>query len=396
MSLGQFRTVLGGDVASKALTALFVLGLVRYLPPADLAKWVHLSSVVILSTLLLGGFFNRIYILQGSRQLSARGFRRLQVGSASLAYCVAMAVLRPDYSPVELGAGLACTVAAAAFDFSRTYAQSKARFNRYVSSDILRSACLLLIVLPAVFYLDSHRAGAVLMAQAFAFALGAIVLPALPAELDRADPPMWAAARRLLGSRGALALVGYFALLALFGQLPILLLERLADEQALAAFGSAFRYYGLLLSIVIAANVVLLPKIVAAREADLASSMRTAAQIVAVSLALLIGACLAGFLLIPLVDGGKYPDAPKLFVMVSIGLVPGILSAPLVAFWLRAEGFIQLFVSQLLAVVAAAAVHWISPVDAATAAAVSVPAGVLAQLAWLTLAWRVRKVSSPA
>jgi O-antigen/teichoic acid export membrane protein len=394
MSLRHFRTVIGGDAMAKVLTAVFVLGLVRFLPAAGLASFVHLSSIVILSTLLLGGFFNRLYILQGSKHVPVQGFRRMQVGSASLAYCAAIVVVRPDAPLFDIAAGLVCTAAAATFDFSRTWLQSTAQFTRYATADVVRAAALLLLVVPVLFEVSSHHAGAVLLAQAAAFLLGTLTLPPLPREQERTQPSLAAMAKHLFGSRGALALIGYFALVALFGQLPVILVERLADTHALASFGSAYRYYGLLLGIVVAANVVILPRVAGAREGDLPASLRSALRIIAVALALVLLAGIAGYIAIPLIDGGKYPRAPMLFVTCSLGLLPGLVAAPLVAMCLRSDQFGRLFVSQLLSLTAAVATVYAGRADPALAAAASLPVGVLVQLAWLGATLRPRPLGA--
>jgi O-antigen/teichoic acid export membrane protein len=388
VSLRHFRTVMGGDVVSKALTAVFVLSLVRFLPPEGLASFVYLSSLVILSSLLLGGFFNRLYILQGDEQVSARGFRRLQVGTAALIYAAVVVVVRPQATYFELAAGLACTSAAAAFDFSRTWMQSRAEFTRYVAADMWRAMVLLLLVAPVLFGLRSDQAGAVLAAQALAFVLGTLFSPTLPRDPEGVDLPVLVAARRVFGNRGAPALIGYFALVALFGQLPVILLERLADAQALASFGSAYRYYGLLLGISAAANVVILQRVAGSRDADAAAALRSALHIMAAALALALLAGVVGYFAIPLIDAGKYPRAPLLFAVASLGLVPGLLSGVLVAVCLRAGRFSRLFVAQLLSVATVIATIQFWRADPALAAAASLPAGVLVQLGWLGASWR--------
>lgn len=368
-----------GDVGAKALTAAFVLALVRWLSPQQFAGYVYISAVVILAATLFNGFFNRHYILAGTDASAARAYRLLQVGMSAAVYGAAALLLASDAPPLDLLAGLLCAASAANFDFRRTHAQKQQQFRRYSTSDVARALLLVLLAVPVVAWPGVHTVAALLAAQALAFALAAQLLPPLPAtpDPDPVHPPVW----RLLTGRGSLALLGYFALVGLFGQLPVLALKQFADAHELATFGAAFRYYGLLLGIVAAANVVILPRI--ARADDLAQSLRGVASIVAVALAMLVCAALAGYLLIPWIDGGKYPQAPLLFVLLCLGLLPGIVLAPMTAAFLRMDRHGELLRSQLAAVLACALAAWSLRAQGAWAAAWSVPAGVLLQFVWL-------------
>lgn len=381
MSLRQFNTVLAGDVGAKALTALFVLGLVRLLPPADFASYVYLSSLMILSATLFSGFFNRHYIMAGDDAPAPRAYRRLQVGTSAAIFVGVALVLASQAQPAALAAGLACTAAAAAFDFRRTHAQKVLAFGAWSRADVLRALLLVALSAPVVTWGGTLTIAGLLAAQGLAFALAALSLPALP---ERAPGSL--AVRATLAGRGALALLGYFALVGLFGQLPVLILKQVADSAALASFGSAFRYYGLLVGVVAAANVVILPRI--AHTEDLAATLRSLGTLLATAGALVLCAGGVGYFAIPYIDGGKYPHAPTLFLLLATGLVPGLVLAPLTAVFLRMQQEHHLLASQIAAVVACAATGYGLRALGPLAAALSVPAGVFTQLVWLLVVAR--------
>lgn len=393
MSVAQFRTVVSGDFASKGLAAAFIVALVRWLPPAQLAEYVFVSALVVLGATTFNGFFNRHYIVSNADEGAARMYRRWQVMSSALVFALAAILLAPERAPETLVAGLCCAAAAAAFDFARTHAQKIGRFGRYAASELLRSGVFLALAIPILMLAGRHTVPALLAAQAGCYLVAARLLPALP--------PLGCGqlrARALLADPTAASLVAYFALLGLFGQLPMLILERTGSEVELAAFGSAVRYYGLALGVVVATNVVLLPKLAAAHNAaELLTLLRQTRPMVVGALALLGVVALAGYLVIPYIDGGKYPDAPSLFLILCSALAPGIVMAPLTNTFLRLRLFFHLVASLLLANTACAAVATLGPqlssFDAPTWAAISLPVAVGTTLIYLLIAFRRQRLA---
>jgi O-antigen/teichoic acid export membrane protein len=386
VSFAQFRTVVSGDFAAKALTAAVVVACVRWLPPAQLAEYVFVSALVALGATLFNGFFNRHYIVADVKLDAARSYRRWQVIASVLAFSTSALLLATERAPQTLLAGMCCTATAAMFDFSRTHAQRIGSFNRYVASELFRSTLLLALALPILLLADRHAVTALLAAQAGCYLVATWLLPTLPASgQERLH------ARALLADPGTLTLLAYFALLGVFGQLPMLILERIGTEFELAAFGSAMRYYGLALGVVVALNVVLLPKLAAEPEAlGLRRLFHKTRSIQASALGLLATAALMGYLVIPMIDGGRYPEAPELFLILCSALVPGVVMAPLTNSLLKQRRWFELTASLLLANGVCAAVALLGPrllgLSTPTGVAMSLPVAVAATLAYLVVA----------
>ncbi len=397
MSLSQFRTVVSGDFAAKGLAAVFVIAIVRQLPPEQLAEYVYVSALVVLAASLFNGFFNRHYIVASTDTAVARSYRRWQVLVSGAAFVLAAAWLARERGAATLGAALLYTVTAAAFDFARTHAQKVGRFHRYAAAELVRSALLLAVALPILAHAGRHTVSALLAAQALSYLVAGWLLPRLPAAPQGAQLQV----RSLVAEPTALYLVAYFVLLGVFGQLPVLILETAHDTAELASFGSAMRYYGLALAIVVAANVVVLPKLSAARDPEeLFSLLRQTRSLVLGALALLAVVALGGYFTIPWLDGGKYPQAPLLYAVLCSALVPGILLAPLTAAFLRLRWFGDLVLSLLLANATCAAVAALTPrlidVGPALSSAAALPAAVGTQLIVLLWAFGRRRKGMPS
>lgn len=382
MSLRHFQTVMLGDVCAKALTAAFVLGLVRFLAPPQFASYVYQSALMILAATLLSGFFNRHFIL-GGEEASARAYQAFQTASACIAFVILALVVAGDLTVTELLAGFACTVAAARFDFGRTHAQKSMQFPRYAAADVTRALLVVVLSVPVVLWGAQHTVAWLLATQGLAFLVGTRLLPRLPAWTTPRSQALAATSRLMVANRSSLALLGYFGLVGLFGQLPLLMLKQFASTAELAAFGSAFRYYGLLLGIVAVVNVVILPRF--AKTNDLKQSLKDTVNILLLAATLVGLASAGGYLLIPWIDESKYPDAPLIFGLLCLGLIPGLILAPMTAAFLRMDRHVQLLQSQVVAVLTCAITVWLLRSNGAFAAAWSLPAGVLAQFVWLAL-----------
>ena len=394
MSLSQFRTVVSGDFAAKGLAAVFVIAVVRQLPPEQLAEYVYVSALVVLAATLFNGFFNRHYIVASTDTAIARSYRRWQVLVSGAAFVLAAAWLARERGAATLGAALLYTVTAAAFDFARTHAQKVGRFHRYAAAELVRSALLLAVALPILAHAGRHTVSALLAAQALSYLVAGWLLPRLPAAPQGAQLQV----RSLVAEPTAIYLVAYFVLLGVFGQLPVLILETAHDTAELASFGGAMRYYGLALAIVVAANVVVLPKLSAARDPEeLFHLLRQTRSLVLGALALLAVVALGGYLTIPWLDGGKYPQAPLLFAVLCSAVMPGILVAPLAAAFMRMHWFTDLVVSLVLSNAACWAVASCAPsllgIGPALSSAAALPAATSTQLLYLLWAFARRRGS---
>jgi O-antigen/teichoic acid export membrane protein len=148
-------------------------------------------------------------------------------------------------------------------------------------------------------------------------------------------------------------LVAYFAVLAVFSQVDVLLLKALSDERTLAAYGSALRYYALLSLALGAVHAVLLPAIQrAASQAELDTLYAQHFRLLALFVPAVALAALAAGWILPWIDLGRYPDAVPAFRILAASAVISFAFSPHVNVLLKRERFRFLF----LLIVAALAV----------------------------------------
>jgi O-antigen/teichoic acid export membrane protein len=371
VSLRNFRDVLGGDLAGKAFTALFLLGLLRWLKPADFALLMTLQSVIILAVTLPSGILNRHYLLTEGAEREARSYRALQLGlsTATAAFVLCLAV---NSAPVQAQAAvLFCSFAGAWFEFARTHSQKFAGFGRWARAEVGRA----LLLIPTLCWViapvnPEWLATGIITSQGLGYLIASILLKPVAG-----NPPRLSTALDTIKDHRARTLALYIALVATAGQLPMLLIANVATASDVASFGAAYRYFGLLMSVLASVHVVILAKVAGGTLTDTAGIRRmqiwaTAMVIVGVS---------AGYLLIPVIDGGKYPDSPVLFVFMSLALLPGLAAAPRIAELMRENQGWRLLGSQLLGLPILVASAFIPILTPATGIAVGVSCASLCQ-----------------
>jgi len=335
------------DLAAKVVLAAAGVFVIRALSRGEYAQYTFAAAVVGVVSQVLGGTVNRMYIV---------GHDRLGVSdpiSASLSFQLTAVTAATLLSlplllayPVMGSLVVALVVASCLSDFAKTVFQREMKFLRFSLVEFSRAAVFLAVLVAiAVARGDRLRAWQVLGLQS-----GAMLLVFLLAVGRRVR---W---RSLLNLRqaGTLGrgvvrgrygfLVGYFVVLALLSQANVPLLRVLAGSEPLAAYGAAFRYYGLLLLALGAVNQVLLPSVQAADAAALHALLRQNARFTVVFAAgVLLGISLAPWAL-PLLDGGKYPDAVPVFQVLAFSTIPSLAFSPYVNLLMRREDFGFLFV----------------------------------------------------
>lgn len=352
----RFFQVLSFDVLAKVVLGLVSLALIRYMPVEQFAGFTLAVSVATLAAQALAGGFNRIYVV-GFETLSLAGRASAFLGfQLTLVAVVAMAgVLVADALNSLYPAALALALGIVLSEFAKTYYQRELRFGRYSAIEVGRAAGQALGVgLLIVVYRDTLGAAPVIWIQAAALALSfAVALAAVMRWTEVFAPAAIARVARtvLLGPYGYL--LAYFAVLAVFSQIDVLMVKALAGEHTLATYGSALRYYGLLSLALGAVHAVLLPAIQrAATAADLRRLYREHFRLVLLfAPAVLLGAWLAGWIL-PWVDGGRYPDAVAAFRVLAASAIVSFAFSPHVNLLLKRGRFRFLF----LLIIAASAV----------------------------------------
>ncbi len=139
-------------------------------------------------------------------------------------------------------------------------------------------------------------------------------------------------------------LFGYYAILAFFSQLDIFMLRIMTSDIELATYGSAFRYYSLLLLALGSVKVVFLPLIQGVTNANELKSIfhMHRKMLLVFGPVVLIGAWASQWI-IPWIDMGKYPNAIPVFRILAVSAIISFAFSPYSTLILRFEEFKFLF-----------------------------------------------------
>lgn len=309
--------VFGFDFVSKVLMGLAGLLLIRYLPTSE---YFLFTIVMAFSTMLVQGIssnMNGLYIAGHKRLgLEDRPQRFLVLQLWFMGFGLLVVAITRSFDTQTIAILISLTVANGLLEFTKTHYQYRQNFLALSLAELLRT--LLYIAVLLVFLVPERipfSAGTVLFVQSLCTAV--VVALWFGNKFD------W---KRFLQFKETLRLgrqimkseyrymIGYFFAVALLLRTDIFMLDRLATDFELVTYGSAFRYFSLILVILTALHTVFLPKTQAVtRSSELRKLFRKHFRIVAFVLPVIfLGGWFSAWI-IPWIDGGKYPGAILIF-----------------------------------------------------------------------------------
>ncbi len=330
------------DLVSKLLLGVMGLALIRFMPEVEYARYTLALSISSTISQILTSSFNRIYIV---------GYQRLPFGGAlsllgvQLWIVAALAILMYPLAKSIEGSywfAMILILATCLLDFSKTFYQRELKFTRFSIIELARSLAFVITLLPLIYFVRySIRAWQVIALQAvvmiIVFSLFFNKHLDLRQLLKVSDTSRFA---RAVVKSDYKYLVGYFSILAVFSQIDVFILKIMTDDQTLATYGSAFRYYSLLSLALGAVHVVLLPliqKLESATEFD-HLMVKQRKLLVLFAPLVLIAAGVSKWVL-PWIDHGKYPDAVAVFRILCISTLVSFTFSPYVNLVMRFEDF---------------------------------------------------------
>lgn len=339
----SFIQVLAFDVLAKLALAAVTIALIRFMPVGEYALVTLAVSAAGLAAQVISAGINRIYIIGYDRHALAGRVEALL--TAQVIGVAAVALLAAPLAGAFMGlypaaAVLACAMAIS--EFSKTYYQRELRFAPYSGIEIGRTVAQGIAVAGLLFlYGNTLSATAVVWAQsaALAIAFGAALYPALHWR-RLADISSVRELVRNISSGPYMLLFAYFSVVAIFSQVDVAMVRWLADDQVLASYGAALRYYGLLSLALGAAHAVLLPAIQQARsprEIDRLYAQHSRLVLAFAPVVALAGAA-AGWVM-PWVDQGRYPESVTAFRVLALSAVVSFAFSPHVNMLLKLERF---------------------------------------------------------
>ncbi|MBE2193972.1 MAG: polysaccharide biosynthesis C-terminal domain-containing protein [Anaerolinea sp.] len=335
--------VLTFDAGSKIVSGLVSFLLIRFMADSEYAKYTFALSITAVVIGTLASSFNRIYIV---------GFQHLNLEKRSASFLslqiIGVFVMTILLSPLAVDVGheywviLILILATLFTEYVRSIFQQEMRFLRYSLIDTARTLlfCMGLLLVILVLKLQPHavevillQAGAAMVVffTAFGKSFALKEMLQLGKALNLARSIIQGPYRHLFI---------YFLLLAFFSQLDVFMLKVMGTNFQLATYGSAFRYYTILIMALNSIHAVLLPVIQTATTIrDLDRIYHNNFRLLRVVVpTLFIGAWAAQWI-IPWIDKGRYPEAITVFQILAASAGVSLAFSPHVNVVMRFEDF---------------------------------------------------------
>jgi O-antigen/teichoic acid export membrane protein len=343
------------DTFSKVISGVTSAILIRFMAVGEYANYVLALSFASVVISIFASSFNRIYIvgyerLKLNRQLSS--FLGLQL----LVVILISAILSPfahsfgeAYWFTILFIGANCSI-----EYAKTIFQQELRFLEYSLTEAARTilAAGLLILLIYVARQKPQASDVILLSGIAAFLVFLVI------SIKRLDLRQLFRVRDAIRLAGVVIsgqyryLFGYFFVLAFFTQVDAFMLKIMASDSELATYGSAFRYYTIILVALNSIHTLLLPIVQRIQSTDeldrIYGRLRKALLFVVPSV--ILGMWLAQWV-IPFIDQGKYPGAVPVFRVLSISAIISLAFSPHANLVMRFEDFRFLLILITMALV---------------------------------------------
>ncbi len=341
------------NIVSKIIMGITGILLIRYMSLGEYASFTFAFSIMMVVTQAFTVSLNRIYIV-GQRNLHLSdssspflGFQLMVILVLAIATYPFVAGSRNLYWFTT-----AAIVATCFSEFTKTFFQEKMKFKSFSAVEICRTVLITIGTLLAIYFLGSKlTAWQVLGIQAVAMSL--IFLAAFGRQLNIGEllkiSRVLGLARTIIKGQFVF-LFGYYFLFSFFGQLDVFMLRFLSNDATVATYGSAFRYYTLVIMALGSAHTVLLPMTQKAQSVDeLRTIFRKFKKLVFVFAPVVLLGAWASMWIIPAIDAGKYPQAVMVFRILAISAIFSFALSPHVNLVMRFEKFKFLFFAVIVA-----------------------------------------------
>jgi O-antigen/teichoic acid export membrane protein len=334
------------DILSKVLIGLIGIVLIRYMAEGEYALYTFTLSIVAVVSQTIASTFRRIYIV-GFKNFNLDRNNAVFLGLQMLLilFFILLSLPFTTFNGMFIWT-IIMIVGFVVVEFVKTNYQKTQDFKKYSLIEISRSASFFLLIMISILFLRHEiKAWHIFLIQSSTMILIFLLSQGRMLGIKHAfkvKEAFYMGKGIFFGSYKFL--VGYTLVATLLGQIDIFMLKYYSNESELATYGSAFRYYSLILLALTSINAVFLPTIQKiSSQMELRSFYKKHTELLLVLIPLIIiGAWLSSWI-IPLIDMGKYPGAVNVFQILSISAIISLIFSPHANLLMKFEKFKLLF-----------------------------------------------------
>jgi O-antigen/teichoic acid export membrane protein len=322
--------ILTCEIVTKVFVAVINFLIIRFMSYQRYSVYSIGGNTISLMTSIVTSSFNRIFIVgQFDDNFSTSSFLTFQTLIVAC-FSVLLLPIHKIYEGTFVFVVL-IIVSQIFFAFTKTYFQRQLQFREYYFAELFRIVVYFVwFVVYVWLYREKISVEMVLVIQFISFTMGYLIFGAklvkLP-ELLSIEKSIYIVKKIVFSEYNYVFC--YFICVAVLMNMDVFMLRFLDNVYQVAVFSAGFRYYALLSVSLRSVHTLLLPLVqkVDNRE-DLEIIVKKHFEVVRVFCAIIVLAIILSIWVIPVIDGGKYPESIRVFQVLAVASLISFAFSP--------------------------------------------------------------------
>ncbi|ARD65235.1 polysaccharide biosynthesis C-terminal domain-containing protein [Eubacterium limosum] len=352
--------VFSADMAAKFVAMITTILLIRYMSDHNYADYtIFVASTNIFNQIAISSF-GKMYIVDHA-SLKGKESTLLSIEMSLSIFITGMFWIIQPVVRSNVFALVLLMISTCVFGYARVIYQQQCKFKVYTILEIIRVASFLALVFTCHYFAKTElSAFVVIIFQTISLALCIPFLSQRRTNITIFQKLDFKSLFKFLLQKEQLYLFVYAALMAILLQIDVLALKTWSTDYDVSTYASAFKYYNMMLLLLNTVNSVLLPKISSEENYYNISKMYKQQDIL--SIALLVGIVIAIVIapcVLPIIDGGKYPEAIGVFRILCISAIISFWGSPYNNLLIKEKKYLSICTRFIIGIIVAIAGNYI-------------------------------------
>lgn len=320
--------VFGIDFLSKVLTAIITIMLIRKMSSTTYANYAIITSVVNLFSQIAVTSFTRFYIIE-YENIKKMKFELFVIEIIFSIFVGIIFYLFQSNVKLFFYETIFLLIATSIFGYVRGVFQQLTNFKIYSLIEIIRVISFGIFILFITLFYSNFNIQIIVILQGLSlfFSLFFLIYK-YPSKSFKRKFDFKLLLKKMF-ERQQINLFIYAILTAVLLQMDIFMLRKFSDDYAVASYAAATRYYGIMLMVLSTVNSILLPTVANLKDyLEIKRIFKEQDKLVYLFFIIsFLGVVISPFML-PILDGGKYPNSIKVFQILCGSIFISFLGSP--------------------------------------------------------------------
>ena len=346
--------VFSADIIAKIITTFTTIILIRYMSDYDYATYTVFVAIANIYNQIAISSFGKMYIVD-YKFFYEKEYTLLLM---EVALSVLVGYIFLFIQPVTKSNYLLLfflMVSTCIFGYVRVIYQQQCKFKLYTIVEMLRVLSFFVLIVGCYEIINVDlMATHVLSFQIVSLLIPVVFINEAWSKINIVKKLEFKSIFRYLLQKEQWCLLIYSSLMAVLLQIDVLALKTWGTNYNVSTYASAFKYYGMMLLLLNTVNSVLLPKISSEDNYIKINKMYKQQDILSVFLLVgIIAAIVIAPYVLPIIDGGKYPEAIDVFRILCVSAFISFWGSPYNNILIKEKKFLGLCVRFIFSIMVA-------------------------------------------